>query len=197
MTVESARPKRADAARNRLLIVEAAREVFGRSGVDASLEEVARVAGVGPGTLYRHFPTRDDLVAAAVTEHAEELFALGDELTSEPAAFTALQRWLRALVAFSGTYGGLSEVAMHAASGAGSDALMAICRPLEERNAAFVQAALDDGTLRPEVTPDDVFVLASAVAWADRYDTDRSRASVRIDTFLRGLAVWGPTGTRA
>lgn len=187
MSPESGRPRRADAARNRESIVKAARAAFEANGVDASLDEIARSAGVGPGTLYRHFPTRDDLVAAALSEHADEVLAAGEELMTDTAPLPALQAWLHALVEFSGTYGGLSDLTVSASTRSGSESLMAICRPLETHNAAFVQAAVKSGDLRSDVTPDDVFVLASAVAWADRYDRDRTRARTRMDAFLRGL----------
>ena len=81
-TVENApvRRPRADAVRNRARIVETASEVFAVRGADASLEEIARGAGVGIGTLYRHFPTRDDLVEAVFHDRIDELEALADEL---------------------------------------------------------------------------------------------------------------------
>ena len=80
-----ARRPRADALRNRARIVETARDVFAARGADASLEEIARAAGVGIGTLYRHFPTREALVEAVFRDGVEQLQALADELLASDA----------------------------------------------------------------------------------------------------------------
>ena len=84
------RPLRADAARNRQLLLNAAREAFTRHGVTASLDDVARAAGVGPGTLYRHFPTRDALVLAVIDEGLIDIHRLGTALTDAADPLDAL-----------------------------------------------------------------------------------------------------------
>src|SRR5882724_12610526 len=86
-------PSRADARRNYDALLRAAGEVFGAAGPDASLDEIARRAGVGNATLYRHFPTRRDLLVAVCVEEVEELCALGEGLATSARPAQALVRW--------------------------------------------------------------------------------------------------------
>src|ERR1700739_2315280 len=92
----TARRPRADAVRNRELVLEAAKAVFSAGGPDASLEAVARRAGVGIGTLYRHFPTREALYEGVYRREVEQLGELAEELKGEAAPVEALRQWLRA-----------------------------------------------------------------------------------------------------
>src|ERR1700758_1962448 len=94
------RKPRADAIRNRERVVEAAKAVFSQGGPEASLETVARRAGVGIGTLYRHFPTREALYEAVYRREVEQLVELADQLTSEPSPVDALRRWLHSNIEF-------------------------------------------------------------------------------------------------
>jgi AcrR family transcriptional regulator len=103
------RPLRADAARNRQLLLDAAREAFDRHGVSASLDDIARAAGVGPGTLYRHFPTRDQLVLAVIDEGLTDIHRLGTVLLDEDDPMGALRRWLDAYVAHASMFDGLAR----------------------------------------------------------------------------------------
>src|SRR5436305_3770092 len=106
------RRPRADAVRNRARIVETASSVFAARGSDASLEEIARGAGVGIGTLYRHFPTRDDLVAAVFRDRIDELQARGEELLVSDRPGEALAIWLHEQLLQAATCQGLSAEAM-------------------------------------------------------------------------------------
>jgi AcrR family transcriptional regulator len=96
-----ARPMRADARRNYDSLVTAAREEFGERGSDAAIEDIARRAGVGVGTLYRHFPRRIDLVEAVYSTDVDTLVAAADEAESLPDAFEGLQSWLLAFVRYA------------------------------------------------------------------------------------------------
>src|ERR1700732_3682057 len=98
-----ARKPRADAIRNRERVLEAAKAVFSAGGPDASLEAVARRAGVGIGTLYRHFLTREALFEAVYRREVEQLGELAEQLMSEAAPVEALRRWLRSNVEFVAT----------------------------------------------------------------------------------------------
>src|SRR6266699_3934111 len=94
-SAETVRKPRSDAVRNRERVLEAAKAVFSAGGPDASLEAVAKRAGVGIGTLYRHFPTREALFEAVYRREVEQLSELAEQLKSEPRPVEALRSWLR------------------------------------------------------------------------------------------------------
>jgi AcrR family transcriptional regulator len=102
------RPKRADARRNYDKLVKAAREEFAEQGTSATLEEVARRAGVGIGTLYRHFPTRQDLLEAVYLEGVEGICRAAEDHLDEP-PWEALRNWLHEFVGFAATKRALAE----------------------------------------------------------------------------------------
>ncbi|MGH2743058.1 MAG: TetR/AcrR family transcriptional regulator, partial [Thermoleophilaceae bacterium] len=102
------RPKRADARRNHDKLIAAARDAFAEHGTSASLEEIARRAGVGIGTLYRHFPSRQELLEAVYVEEVEEVCQSADELVDQP-PWDALADWLHQLVAYVGRKHALAE----------------------------------------------------------------------------------------
>src|SRR5246127_3293668 len=106
-SVKNLRKPRADALRNRERVLEAAKAVFSAGGADASLEAVAREAGVGIGTLYRHFPTREALYEAVYRREVEQLGDLAEQLQCAPEPVEALRRWLRANVEFVATKKGM------------------------------------------------------------------------------------------
>src|SRR5712691_12813576 len=99
-SAEPVRRPRADAVRNRERVLEAARAVFSAGGPDASLEAVAKTAGVGIGTLYRHFPTREALFDAVYRNEAQQLAALAERLQTEASPVEALRQWMYSLVKF-------------------------------------------------------------------------------------------------
>jgi len=88
------RKPRADAQRNRQRILEVAEQAFTRSGADTSLDDIAKQAGVGPGTLYRHFPTREELLKAVYRNELENLAAAGEKLADTMPPLEALRAWL-------------------------------------------------------------------------------------------------------
>ncbi|MEI9983531.1 MAG: helix-turn-helix domain-containing protein [Aliidongia sp.] len=95
--------------RNRERVLEAAKAVFSAGGPDASLDAVARAAGVGIGTLYRHFPTREALYEAVYRREVEQLADLAEQLKTEVAPAEALRRWMRSNVEFVATKKGMSK----------------------------------------------------------------------------------------
>ena len=161
----SARPLRADARRNRARLLAEAERAFAERGVDAPLEDVARRAGVGIGTLYRHFPTRDALVEALIAAGVDELAALSDGLSGAADPFEALHEWLRALVRHVAAYRGLAESLVAAGCGAGDGPLADTCRRTEAAGAALFDRARRLGAVRPDATVADVLDLASSAAW--------------------------------
>src|SRR3954452_21187219 len=92
------RPQRADARRNVERLIAVAREAFAENGADASLDDIARRAGVGPGTLYRHFPNRMPLMESVYRDNVEALCASASELLSAPSPGEALAQWMRAFL---------------------------------------------------------------------------------------------------
>src|ERR1700731_1392926 len=97
---KSTRKPRADAVRNRERVLEAAKAVFSAGGAEASLEAVARSAGVGIGTLYRHFPTREALFEAVYRREVQQLADLAEQLKQEARPVDALRHWMRSHVRF-------------------------------------------------------------------------------------------------
>src|ERR1700687_1833524 len=107
-SAETVRKPRADAVRNRERVLKAAKAVFSAGGPDASLEAVARGAGVGIGTLYRHFPTREALFEAVYRREVQQLADLAEQLKQEAQPVEALRRWMRSNVTFVATKKGMS-----------------------------------------------------------------------------------------
>src|SRR6202012_3104129 len=116
-SAKSPRKPRADAVRNRELVLEAAKAIFSAGGPDASLEAVAKRARVGIGTLYRHFPTREALFEAVYRREVQQLVELADQLQAEPDPVEALRRWMRSNVEFVATKKGMSAALALAAHG--------------------------------------------------------------------------------
>src|ERR1700754_3601967 len=107
-SAKSSRKPRADALRNRERVLEAAKAVFSAGGREASLEAVARTAGVGIGTLYRHFPTREALFEAVYRREVQQLADLAERLKEEAEPVDALRQWMRSNVRFVATKKGMS-----------------------------------------------------------------------------------------
>jgi AcrR family transcriptional regulator len=158
----AARPMRADAARNRQRLLDAARDAFHRHGVTASLDDVARAAGVGPGTLYRHFPTRDQLVLAVIDEGLTDIHRLGTALLDDDDPLHALRRWLNAYVAQASTFDGLARTL---ASPPRADEERSSCELSRSAGAALVARAAAAGLVRDDIDIADVLDIAAAIAW--------------------------------
>src|ERR1700730_1915394 len=156
-----ARPLRADAARNRQLLLDAARDAFDRHGVTASLDDIARAAGVGPGTLYRHFPTRDQLVLAVIDEGLIDIHRLGTALLDEDDPMGALRRWLDAYIAQASMFDGLARTLTRRRA----DDERTSCQLARSAGRALVARAAAAGLVRDDIDIADVLDLAAAIAW--------------------------------
>jgi AcrR family transcriptional regulator len=176
------RRPRADAVRNRARIVEAAADVFAARGADAAMEEIARAAGVGIGTLYRHFPTREALVEAVFRDGVEQLQALADQLLQSDAPGDALATWLRAQLAQAATCRGLAAEAMLAMLDAG-DGGPAPCEAMRQSGAALLERAQAAGDVRPGVDIDDLVRMVQAITLATEDGADAHTAE-RLFTFM-------------
>ena len=176
--IAAGRPQRADAARNVERLIATAREAFAQKGPDAALDEIARRAGVGPGTLYRHFPTRLALLEAVYRDVVDGLCAEGERLriTEQPAE--ALIHWLHWFVGYVGEKHGLAS----ALTSAGGD--YGVFRQSRERVFATGGALLDGakaaGAIRSDVSLDDLFTLVSAIAQAGERAAEDDELSDRL-----------------
>jgi AcrR family transcriptional regulator len=182
------RKPRADALRNRALVVEAARVVFAARGADASMEEIARTAGVGIGTLYRHFPTRYDLLEAAFREGIEQLQAQADELLTSDAPGEALAFWLRAQLAQAATCRGLAAEAMLAMLDRGPCEPTA-CEAMRRSGAELLARAQAAGDVRTGIDIDDLVRMVQAIGLAAEESTDPDTANRLFDFMLDGVRV--------
>jgi AcrR family transcriptional regulator len=184
---------RADARRNYEQLVEQARLAFTESGVEASLDEIARRAGVASGTLYRHFPTRLDLIEAVLAEQIAELADLGRGLLAAGDEFDALSTWLRATVMHALTYRGLSAAVMNSALDRGDGLVSAWHAELFEVGAALLARARQSGAVTPDADDADVMKMVGAIAWAAQDSPDSAAQADRLlALLLNGLRHPGP-----
>jgi AcrR family transcriptional regulator len=155
---------RADARRNRDRLLRAARETFAEQGVDGSLEEVARRAGVGVGTLYRHFPTRDDLIEALLHERFERTTACAIELRAAGDPWAAVEGYLREVLSDAATFRGVAasiKETMHDES----TPLGTVCGLSRESWRMLLDWAEAEGAVRPGLDATDVLRVVYGVAW--------------------------------
>ena len=203
MEVETGAPRlRADAVRNRALILEAADAVFGEQGVDAPVDEVARRAGVGVGTLYRHFPTKEKLFEAVIVTHLERLVERARQLVSRPDPGAALFEFLSLMAAEAAAKRDLVD----ALSGAGidvKDVASAKKLELEESAGALLRRAQENGEVRADVSLADLIGLVMGTCMAaenNSFDCSRARMIEVVCAGLRGEGPGpdrppGPTGS--
>ncbi|WP_211240800.1 TetR/AcrR family transcriptional regulator [Hamadaea tsunoensis] len=160
-------PMRSDARRNYDQLLDAAREIFAAQGTDASLREVARHAGVGIGTLYRHFPTREALLEALLGENFEALRADAVQRLAAPDPGAELTAWLRAFGTASAQYAGLPASVMEALHDPQSP-LHASCKGLRVAADDLLQRAQEAGRVRADLTAGELMAAANAMAWVAR-----------------------------
>ena len=166
---------RADARRSRAKLLEAATEAFAENGADAPLEDIARRAGVGIGTLYRHFPTRVDLQAAVYRSQVETVCAAADEYMVSAAPDQALASWLHAMAAYLATKRGLSR-ALVDALGRDSQLITSCWGAMNDTAERLMVRAQEAGMLRQDIKAVDVLRLVHGVVIATEQapgETDR------------------------
>jgi AcrR family transcriptional regulator len=165
------RKPRADAVRNRERIMEVAKNAFNRSGASSSLDEIARQAGVGAGTLYRHFPTRDDLLEAVYRAEVEKLAAAQRKLAQAMAPVEALRAWMLLFVDYIATKQIIAP-ALNTLIGGPSKVFAESGAQIKGAIQALVERAISSGDIRPDLDPLDllralvgVSNVASAPDW--------------------------------
>ena len=185
---DQTRKPRADAVRNRERGLEAAKAGFNAGGPEASLEAVAQRAGVGIGTLYRHFPTREALFEAVYRREVEQLGELAEQLKSEAAPVEALRRWLRSNVEFVATKKGMSAALALAVHGS-SELYAYTFDRLTKAVGALLDRAVAAGEIRPDIGPEDL--LRALVGMCYMHDQPGWQSSVlrMLDVFVDGLRV--------
>jgi AcrR family transcriptional regulator len=183
-----ARKPRADAARNRERVLEAAKAVFNAGGADASLEAVARRAGVGIGTLYRHFPTREALYEAVYRREVDQLCDFAEQLKNERKPVDALRRWLRSNVEVVATKKGMSAALALAVHGSSDLAAFTFDR-LTKAVGALLDRAIAADEIRSDISPEDL--LRALVGMCYMHDQPSWQKSVMrlVDVFVDGLRV--------
>jgi len=186
-----ARPLRADAARNRQKVLDAAEEVFGEQGTEGSLEEIARRAGVGVGTLYRHFPTRVDLIEQVYRSSVGELCAAAPRLAATLPPGQALEAWLLSFVTYVGRKRGMAAALRGALGDDASQVFADVHARLESTGDELLFAAQREGTIRTDVGTMDVLRAVSGVCSAAADDPDKTTRVLRL--VLDGLR-YGATG---
>jgi AcrR family transcriptional regulator len=176
---------RADARQNRARLITAATETFAEKGADAPLEEIARRAGVGIGTLYRHFPSRLDLQAAVFRTQVRAVCDQGEALTETDSPGPAFASWAHALAAYLVTKRGLSRTLIDAV-GADSELITSCWTIMRETTERLLVNAQQAGVIRSDVTGLDVMRLIHGVAVSS--EKDRERTDHLLSITLDGLA---------
>jgi AcrR family transcriptional regulator len=185
------RAQRSDARRNRQRVIEAARQCMAREGLDTQMDEIARAAGVGVGTVYRHFATKDDLVEALAEERFERLEQLAREALGQDDPWKAFERFMRASAQIQSEDRALSEVL--------------VSRPDTMQRAAervgilelageILVRAQKAGVVRRDAEPHDIPMLMCALAGTVR--TPHSNPDRYIGIALDGLRAGGATRTK-
>lgn len=182
------RKPRADALRNRERVLEAAKAVFNAGGPEASLEAVAKRAGVGIGTLYRHFPTREDLFEAVYRREVDQLGELAEQLKTARDPVDALRRWLRSNVEFVATKKGMSAALALTFQSSSELAAFSMDR-LSRAIGSLLDRAVAAGEMRGDVSPADL--LRTLVGMCYMHDQPGWQSSVlrMLDVFVDGLRV--------
>lgn len=176
------RPLRRDAERNRLAILRSARTVYAQRGLEASLEEVAREAGLGVGTVYRRFPNREALIDALFADGVEEVTRVVEECMAEPRAWDGLRRFMATMLELQARDKGLRDIMLaRRAPSPDVDVLRDRIKPGLD---ALVRRARAQGDLRADLTSTDIGVLEIAALGAAEFT-----AGVAPEQWRRYLAI--------
>ncbi|ALG11391.1 TetR/AcrR family transcriptional regulator [Kibdelosporangium phytohabitans] len=162
---------RADARRNYERLLTEAETAFRTRGIDASLEDIARNAGVGIGTLYRHFPNRDALLEALLHDRFAALGELSTRLLDADSPRAALIEWLREFVKSSNRYQGLPASVVATLRNEKSR-LYTSCHAMKEAGSQLLARAQRAGVVRADLKPDELLLLSASISWANEHSPD-------------------------
>lgn len=177
-----AKTLRSDARRNRERLVASARELFARDGVDVPVEEIVQRAGLGMGTLYRHFPAKEDLVDAVLEDAFADLVVLAEEAAEADDAWAGLTQFLEQALARHAGNRGLKDLI--ATTDHGRQRAQAMRERIRPLLAGMVERAQAQGALRPDVAAEDI----PLVFWTTDRVIERT-AAIAPDTWRRFLAI--------
>ncbi len=180
------RPLRADAQRNRELLLTAAVAAFSRAEPEATLEAIARAAGVGIGTLYRHFPSREALIDAAYRSELARLCDSVPDLLAILPPDRAMRAWMDSFVDYMTTKRGMAGALRAVVASGGNPFAESRARLLAALD-ALLRAGTQEGLLRPHVSPDDVLVGISGVSVFAAEPSQRVQAGRLLDLIMDGL----------
>jgi AcrR family transcriptional regulator len=183
---KSSRKPRADALRNRDRLLEAAKSVFSAGGPEASLEAVARAAGVGIGTLYRHFPTREALFEAVYRHEVRQLADLAERSKKETRPIDALRQWMRSIVKFVATKKGMST-ALALAIAKDSDLVSYSSDRLTRAIGVLLEQAAAAGEIRSDVSAEDLLRAIIGMCYAQDEPGWQKNVLRLVDIFVDGL----------
>ena len=169
------RPQRSDARLNRAKLVAAARALFAEKGTSAPLDEVAGWAGVGIGTLYRHFPTRQALLEAVYVDEVEAIARAAEDLAELP-PWEALSQWLHQYFRFAATKRALNEALMET----DTESKLTCRKAITTAGAALVERAQRAGVVRPDTNFADVGRMVGAIAMVPTDDAEQKRRLLEL-----------------
>jgi len=179
------RKPRADAQRNRERILEVAKEAFTRSGANASLDDVARQSGVGAGTLYRHFPTRDALLEAVYRTEVEKLAAAEKKFAESMPPIEALRAWMMLFVDYIATKKIIAP-ALNAMVGGHSKVIEASYAQTQAAIRALVKRAIESGEMRRDIDAVDLLKALVGVAFMSASPDWQQSARRLVDILIAG-----------
>ena len=182
---KAARKPRADAQRNRERILQVAKEAFTRSGAEASLDDIAKETGVGPGTLYRHFPTRDALLEAVYRTEVEKLAAAEREFAASMPALEALRAWMLLFVDYIATKKIIAP-ALNTLAGGPSKVIEASYGQTHEAIRALVKRAIKSGDVRKDLDPIDLLRALVGVSYMAASPDWQQSAKRLVDILITG-----------
>jgi AcrR family transcriptional regulator len=175
--IQVQRPKRADARRNYDKLVAAARAVFTEDGTSAPLEDVSERAGVGIGTLYRHFPTRQALLEAVYVGEVEAMARSAADLAELP-PWDALSQWLHQYVGFAATKRALNEALVEVAPD--SDVLLSCRTAISGAGTALIERAQRAGVVRADTNFTDVVRMVAGIAMVPTEDAEQKERLLEL-----------------
>jgi AcrR family transcriptional regulator len=180
------RKPRADGQRNRARLLETAKAAFAEKGAAASLDEIARTAGVGAGTLYRHFPTRDALIEAVYRNETEQLVGAATRLAETRPPKAALREWLLLSVDYMATKHGM-YAALNSIVGGTSELYSASTEQLKRAIAELVDRAAASGEVRLDIDPLDLLRALAGVANMSSGPGGTQAAKRMVDILMAGI----------